>query len=167
MQNLKVKKNKHTKQHKKNHLEFSQSLGGHEIHPPPHLFRVSVLGGFHDNVFVAQQACLDVFDQQRLQGEGQVEADLSQLLTMLLRHFNTLCCCRQALLTVKHLIKTKTHFIRIFFFRLSHAPLIYFKAAALNLPTKVSESLPPLPTCLLNASTNILMADLDQTTKAE
>lgn len=87
------------------HLEFSQSLGGHEVHPPPHLLRVSVLGGFHDDVLVAQQGCLDVFDQQRLQGECQVQADLSQLLTMLLGHFNTLCCCRQALLTVKHLIR--------------------------------------------------------------
>lgn len=93
------------------HLEFSQSLGGHEVHPPPHLLRVSVLGGFHDNVLIAQQGRLDVFDQQGLQGEGQVQADLGQLLTMLLRHFNALCCRRQALLTVKHLIKTKKQFI--------------------------------------------------------
>lgn len=100
--------NQNTKQHEsKIHLEFCQSLGGHEVQPPPHLFRVSVLGGFHDDVLVAQQGCLDVFDQQGLQGEGQVQADLGQLLTMLLSHFNTLCCCRQALLTVKHLMRTK------------------------------------------------------------
>lgn len=66
-----------------------------------------MLGGLHDDVLVAQQGRLDVLNEQGLQGEGQVQADLSQLLTVLLSHFNALCCCRQALLTVKHLIKTK------------------------------------------------------------
>lgn len=70
-----------------------------------------MLGGFDDDVLVAVQRRLDVFDQQRLQGEGQVQPDLRQLLTVLLGHFHTLGCRRQALLAVKHLAQTEeTHF---------------------------------------------------------
>lgn len=75
------------------HLEFDQSFRSHEVHPPPHLLGVPVLGGFHDDVFVTQQSGLDVFDQQRLQGEGEVHADLRQLLTVFLSHFDALSCC--------------------------------------------------------------------------
>lgn len=85
------------------YLEFGQSLGGHQVHFPPHLLRVAVLGGLDDDVLLALQGSPDVFDQKRLQHEGQVQADLRQLLAVLFGHFDALCGRGEALLTVKHL----------------------------------------------------------------
>lgn len=109
-----------------------------------------MLGGFDDDILVALQGRPDVFDQQRLQSEGQIQADLGQLLAVLFGHFHALGCCGQALLTVKHLEKRE--------------------------PSRTLGELKDIPvtgtfssslTCLLKASANMVMADLDQTTKAE